>query len=377
MWDMFLRGTVAGLLLFHLAHLAWPGPHGTVRIALSAFTLSVLAYLFCSMPGMYRQTAPWLSVPLLALCVSNAPLLWLAVRAVFDDAFSFTPPVIVLAALTMFLGLAVYGPSEYWSVTPPARQTLRLAHALTLLGFVAAALWEIGRGWRVDLVEPRRAARRWVALGIGAYAAIVLMVELALPGQAIVGLLTMLHIAGIGVVAIALAVIVARRPLDDLLGPIARIIPVVAAASRADAAPQPAAAPTVGNSKLLARLEQAMTEERAYRQEGLTLAALAGTLRVGEAALRGLINQGMGYRNFNDFLHHYRIEEATTHLAQDDLPILSIALECGYGSIGPFNRAFKIRMGMTPTEYRVAARMASGRGPASLLGAGAAEATTK
>ena len=41
-----------------------------------------------------------------------------------------------------------------------------------------------------------------------------------------------------------------------------------------------------------------------------------------------------------------------------DLPILTIALECGYGSIGPFNRAFRQRFGMTPTEYRAGTRLA-------------------
>ena len=41
----------------------------------------------------------------------------------------------------------------------------------------------------------------------------------------------------------------------------------------------------------------------------------------------------------------------------EDLPILTIALESGYGSIGPFNRAFRAHFGMTPTEYRAAARM--------------------
>ncbi|HEY4490702.1 MAG TPA: hypothetical protein VI958_01835 [Acidobacteriota bacterium] len=34
----------------------------------------------------------------------------------------------------------------------------------------------------------------------------------------------------------------------------------------------------------------------------------------------------------------------------------AIALEVGYGSIGPFNRAFKALMRMTPTEYRAAGR---------------------
>ena len=100
-----------------------------------------------------------------------------------------------------------------------------------------------------------------------------------------------------------------------------------------------------------------MTEEHLYRREGLTLAALARALGLGEAALRTLINQELGYRNFNDFLHHYRLQEASARLVGEDLPVLTIALECGYGSIGPFNRAFKQRMGMTPSEYRGAARL--------------------
>ncbi len=34
------------------------------------------------------------------------------------------------------------------------------------------------------------------------------------------------------------------------------------------------------------------------------------------------------------------------------MPILTIALDAGFGSIGPFNRAFKAHTGLTPTEYR-------------------------
>ena len=91
-----------------------------------------------------------------------------------------------------------------------------------------------------------------------------------------------------------------------------------------------------------------------------TLASLAQALGSGEAVLRTLINQQLGYRNFNDFLHHYRLLEATARLASEDLPVLTIALDCGYGSIGPFTRAFKQRMGMTPSEYRGGSRLAAG-----------------
>jgi AraC-like DNA-binding protein len=34
------------------------------------------------------------------------------------------------------------------------------------------------------------------------------------------------------------------------------------------------------------------------------------------------------------------------------VPILTIALDAGFGSIGPFNRAFKAHTGLTPSEYR-------------------------
>jgi AraC-like DNA-binding protein len=34
------------------------------------------------------------------------------------------------------------------------------------------------------------------------------------------------------------------------------------------------------------------------------------------------------------------------------VPILTIALDTGFGSIGPFNRAFKAHTGLTPSEYR-------------------------
>ena len=99
-----------------------------------------------------------------------------------------------------------------------------------------------------------------------------------------------------------------------------------------------------------------MAQQRVYRREGLALAELATLVGVSDAALRELINRRLGFRNFNDFLHHHRLGEAAESLRAEDRPILSIALECGYGSIGPFNRAFRQRMGMTPTEYRAVAR---------------------
>ena len=98
-----------------------------------------------------------------------------------------------------------------------------------------------------------------------------------------------------------------------------------------------------------------MTVERAYRQDGLTIGALAQQLELPEYRLRRLINQALGYRNFNSFLNHFRIAEARAALVdptQATVPILTIALDAGFSSLGPFNRAFKAETGVTPSEFR-------------------------
>jgi AraC-like DNA-binding protein len=98
-----------------------------------------------------------------------------------------------------------------------------------------------------------------------------------------------------------------------------------------------------------------MTDERAYRTEDLTLAALASRLAVPEYRLRRLINRRLGHRNFNAFVNGFRLDEARAALRDPTrraLPVLTIALEAGFQSIGPFNRAFKAATGFTPTEFR-------------------------
>jgi AraC-like DNA-binding protein len=115
------------------------------------------------------------------------------------------------------------------------------------------------------------------------------------------------------------------------------------------------ASPDAVAPALLRRLDRLMSVERIYRQEGLTIAMLAAKLEVPQHRLRQAINEGLGHRNFNAFLNRYRIDEAKAALAdasQRDVPVLTIAMDAGFQSIGPFNRAFKADTGTTPTEFR-------------------------
>ena len=112
---------------------------------------------------------------------------------------------------------------------------------------------------------------------------------------------------------------------------------------------------TLQEQRVLERLTRRFASDRLYAHAGLSIAALAELLGTQEHVLRRVINRGLGFRNFNDFLHTHRLREAAVRLrdpASRRLPVLTIALDVGYGSIGPFNRAFRERFGVTPSEYR-------------------------
>jgi AraC-like DNA-binding protein len=372
--DVALRGLVAGLLLFHAVHLGLPGPRPGARLALIAFVGSVFAYLFCQRPVVLLALPRPLAYALLLGCVGGAGWLWLAARALFNDAFCWSWPVRLALLALLGLGLAANvpyfpegdGPFRRFEADSAVVWLGRL-HASAMLGFSAAALWEVARGWRDDLVASRRFTRRWVALGIGLYSGLALVVELAVQGREVGPWLPTLHVLGIGTIALALAVFMARHSLAAVLGsdgptdtpPETTLLPdAPEPAEVADPSPAVSHPPVPDKeARCLERLNQALVVDHVYRREGLTLADLAQTLGLAEAPLRSLINQRLGFRNFNDFLHHHRLQEAMDRLGREDLPILSIALECGYGSIGPFNRAFKQRTGLTPTEFRARARL--------------------
>ena len=96
--------------------------------------------------------------------------------------------------------------------------------------------------------------------------------------------------------------------------------------------------------RLVDALMRLMADERIYRHDNVTIGTLATRLAIPEYRLRRLINQRLGYRNFNVFLNEHRIAEAKAALAdptQAEVPVITIAMDAGFQSLGPFNRAFK------------------------------------
>ncbi|CAN5146434.1 AraC family transcriptional regulator [soil metagenome] len=112
---------------------------------------------------------------------------------------------------------------------------------------------------------------------------------------------------------------------------------------------------TIESGGFAERLQRLMSEETVYTRHSLKVADLARRLGEPDYKVTQCITGPLGFRNFNQMANHFRIEEAKRQLADsayDHLPILTIAFDCGFGSVGPFNRAFKATTGLTPQQFR-------------------------
>jgi AraC-like DNA-binding protein len=309
-----------------------------------------------------RAGAFW-RAPVLALAAGTPAVFWLWARVVFNDDFVPKPrhaaPWALLAAGVL---ASAYGGAP-WS-GPAGEILLQLAS----LALAVLAATQTMATWRGDLVTGRRRLRAAVLLGSVLYISIDAIYSSGLGSLAI----TPAAIAAIRAAGLcALAVLTAFSLLQVApIGPAAALL----SPSRDEAtlASEPKPAPQGVNPLLLKRLEQLMTQERIFRQERLTIGVLASRLAVPEERLRRAIHEGLGYRNFNAFINHYRLEDAKAALSdpsQREVPVLTIAMDSGFQSLGPFNRAFKADTGLTPTEYR--RRMA--RNPADASRSGEAD----
>jgi AraC-like DNA-binding protein len=329
--DLALRGGAITLLLL-LAALLWRAPIGWEgRLSVSALAVSKSAFLITT-AAMPLDLHPSLHSNLILLSsFTPAAITWLIVTIFLDAPGQRWPWVAASLATSAALYSHLSFPSTFPYCLPMA---VILYGALFIL-----SLWST----RDDLVECRCRARPGFAAAIAGLALFLTLGQAAGVLQEGTVILALSQAVGILGVALAFAVWLLRPDVNRWPGTIApetcTHLPIQ---------------DEFADTALITRIHAVMNA-RIWREEGLTIGALAGKLGVPEHRLRRAINQGLGYRNFSSFINRARVKAACAVLSDPtkmNVTMLEIAYDVGFASVGPFNRAFRAVVGHSPTEYR-------------------------
>lgn len=348
----FVHGIAAGAMLVVGLAVGRSNLSGHVRVATVLAALSIAGWLVDESVPLRDALGAAFAFRLFSSPV--AALFWLFVLSIFAD-WKVTPMTLAPAAILLVSGM----------VQPSGQETV-LTGLWSARNLLSAALAVhagilILRGWSGDLVERRRRFRALilglscllVLVQVGAGLAFRLTQDSRWLAEAVGHPLGGLLVAALTMAMAAMALTVQPAAFG--------------AARRAEAAVDGRA--EAADRQLIELLNAKMAGE-AWRREGLTIGDLASELQVPEHRLRRLINQRLGHRNFADFLNGHRIAAAKSRLAdpaEARTTVATIAFDLGFGSLGPFNRAFRAATGASPTEWR---RSALAEGSPELQDAG-------
>lgn len=342
--DTLLRGmTVGAEILIALVFLS-RRPLTWRRGLGAAFILAAACYMINTSVPLIEAIGP-LIVPISLMSIIAPVIFWWFAQSLFDDRFRMRwialIPLLLIAPIVIF---------HFTGVTGGAWTASFVLARLVMIGAFGHAIYSALRFFNDDLIEGRRRFRIIFAAAVGVTGFIINYSETVGFRDQPPPWVLLFQASALLLMTLAFGVWLLAMKAEVLDG-----APQGAAAGDpAEAMPSPAmrAADRPAYDRLTA-----LMADGAWREEGLAVASLAAKVGIPEHQLRALINGQLGHRNFSAFLNSYRLEEARRLLsdpAQARRQVLQIALDVGYGSIAPFNRAFKEATGMTPTEFRKA-----------------------
>ncbi len=304
------------------------------------------AFLALLLAGSFFVIRPHLPVDLRSVASDISTmvpaLFWLLCRVAFSyrpKVLSFTGALALYTftapALARLLGVPYHDEDSIWYLL--GWHIPRYCEYV----IISLGLWTVWANREDDLVESRRRLRGLVLTGVGTS---VLLVVVPL-NTGVVGV--WLPYLSISVIALICAYSLMRGRNGVLFG-----IPSQSPNLPQEIVGVQESQPDSEQEANAILLKKTMSEGF-YRTEHLTLKILADQLGLPEYRTRALINQALGYRNFNDYINQLRICEAAQLLLSDvQTPVLNISLDVGYRTLSSFNRAFKDIQNMSPSEYR-------------------------
>ena len=326
---------VGQMILFMLV-VSVRGP-ARLSIPINLLIISTLAFLIKTSPKLLEvmSFAYW---PLWFLTTTAAYFVWLCADSLFDLERPPRWAMILFPLLTtncMLFPLITGSNNSFMHGLAIAASVIVVLHAL----------YSVYKGSLDDLFQPRRRFRLCFISCIALTATYIMIMELVFLGRPEPGWVSLSNTLLIAGTLLAISVPMLTQPSDLLPEPELAHVPN----------------PDKSESSLIEQqIETALAtamKDRAYARTGLTIRQLAEEIKTPEHQLRAVINQRLGYKNFSTYLNGFRIEEACKRLTDPEqvrTQVLTIALDTGFASLAPFNRAFRAHKGMTPTEYRKA-----------------------
>ena len=310
--DLGIRGAAAGLfLMIMFVILIRARPLTTIKLLGAAMAAQTVAYLIATAPFVPKSTL-WWTLPIMA---GNPVVIWLWVRATFDDDFVIQRWHGALWLIVIGIGFSASLGWTSWPVL--ARAAAQSISLLTLVLALSAAVQTV-RTWSADLVAGRRRMRLAIVTSSLLFVGLLAISATDVRSRP----LSPAFLAAFPARSVCWpwrpwsdgACFIRHRPI--LRSQRRRWMLPRDAQRRSEPSRGPMPAGTPSRPLLLRRLDRLMSVERIYRQEGLTIAMLAAKLDVPEHRLRQVINEGLGHRNFNAFLNRYRIDEAKAALSE-------------------------------------------------------------
>lgn len=99
------------------------------------------------------------------------------------------------------------------------------------------------------------------------------------------------------------------------------------------------------------RVRDVLREVKQHYAEPLSVEDAARLAGYSKAHFMRVFKRDMG-QTFSQYLTECRLTAAAYHLEKTDEPVGAIARSCGFDNFSYFNRRFRRRFGMTPTEFR-------------------------
>ena len=340
--EAFFKFTTIGLLLA-IGLLIWRDARGVRALRFGLPLCLALICTFLTTGSEQLSITNWVAVPLRLYDMLNPLFIWWLGLSLFDDDFEIGPIESVLALF--FIVCMAFSRLHYLGFDTWFHSSLVLISSALTIGFMLHLAYRAIAGRQEDLVEQRRIIRVRFAVAI----ATVLFASAF--AERVAQLLGTQQEQTIWITYVFSLPIVIWSILW-----LTRLHPEVLALAHDQAINVDPDAMDYKERGAYEKLLSVMLEEKPHHNHGLSIGDLSELVGLPSHQLRKLINNTMGYRNFSSFLNSYRIAAVKELLADPSharTPILTLALECGFSSLAPFNRAFKAFEGVTPSEFRV------------------------